>query len=91
MKIKSILILTFITFLTLLPSLTADDKDPKCGCDECHQLDFWIGEWKVEWENSDGTKSEGTNTINSILNGCVIQENFDGNPGIDYTGKSFSV
>ncbi len=68
-----------------------DERDVKCGCDECHQLDFWIGEWKVEWENSDGTKREGTNTINSILNGCVIQENFDGNPGVGFKGKSFSV
>jgi hypothetical protein len=73
--------------------LAADDDDDKskCACDDCHQLDFWIGEWKVQWENSDGTASEGKNIVNSILNGCVIEENFNGNPGVDFKGKSFSV
>ncbi len=31
------------------------------------------------------------NVIQTILGGCVIEENFDGNPGVELTGKSFSV
>jgi hypothetical protein len=93
MKIKAILTSIIVSLLTIIPFFAADDGDEKskCGCDDCHQLDFWIGEWKVQWDNPDGTSSEGTNTINLILNGCVIQENFDGNPGVDFKGKSFSV
>jgi hypothetical protein len=93
MKIKTILITIFVTFFPIIPLIAAEDGDDKskCKCDDCHQLDFWIGEWKVEWENPDGTASKGTNSINTILNGCVIQENFDGNPGVDFKGKSFSV
>jgi hypothetical protein len=58
---------------------------------ECHQFDFWIGKWKVEWKNQDSTTSEGINIVNSILDGCVIEENFDGNPGMNFRGKSLSV
>jgi hypothetical protein len=43
------------------------------------------------WENQDSTISEGTNIVNSILDGYVIEENFDGNPGMDFRGKSLSV
>lgn len=92
MKIKYLII--FVISCLLTPSLSAQNENQdssKCDCTECHQFDFWIGEWKVEWENPDGTISDGTNLVNSILNGCVIEENFDGNPGMDFRGKSFSV
>lgn len=36
------------------------------------QFDFWLGEWKVTW-GEDGT---GTNHIERILDGKIIQENF---------------
>ena len=55
------------------------------------QFDFWVGHWKAEWQNKDGSKSEGSNTIKKILGGCVVEENFNGNPGIPLEGKSFSV
>jgi len=71
-------------------SFTQDDNSSPCA-PETSQFDFWIGKWKAEWQNPDGTTSEGTNEINSILDGCVVQENFNGNPGINFLGKSFSV
>jgi hypothetical protein len=91
-KINLIIALTISLFITL-SNFAQDDKQnkSKCDCKECHQFDFWFGKWKVEWQNDDGTNGEGTNIINSILNGCVIEENFDGNPGIAFRGKSFSV
>jgi hypothetical protein len=48
-----------------------------------HDFDFWLGEWNVHW----GDK-QGTNFIESILEGAVIQENFDGDGLI---GTSVSV
>ena len=69
----------------------SQDNDSNPCAPETSQFDFWIGKWKAVWENPDGTKSEGTNEIVSILDGCVIQENFNGNPGINFLGKSFSV
>ncbi len=92
MEIKYLLIIVISFLSTPFLSAQNDNQDlSKCDCAECHQLDFWIGEWKVEWENQDSTISEGTNLVNSILDGCVIEENFDGNTGMDFRGKSFSV
>lgn len=91
MKCKAILISIILSLFTITPILSQDEGKSKCECDDCHQFDFWIGGWKVQWENSDSTTSEGKNVINSILNGCVIEENFNGNPGVDFKGKSFSV
>ena len=91
MKRKAILISIILSLFTITPILSQDEGNSKCECDDCHQFDFWIGRWKVQWENSDSTTSEGKNTVNFILNGCVIEENFNGNPGIDFRGKSFSV
>jgi hypothetical protein len=45
----------------------------------------------VEWTNQDGTTGEGTNQINSILKGCVVEENFDATDALNFAGKSFSV
>ena len=70
---------------------TDEQNLPNCDCAECHQFDFWIGKWKVEWNDKDGNLFEGTNTVNSILDGCVIEENFNGNPGMEFRGKSLSV
>jgi hypothetical protein len=86
----------FISYILLLltQSLFAqanDQKTSKCDCAECHQFDFWIGKWKAEWENQDSTMSEGKNIVNSILDGCVIEENFIESPGMNFRGKSFSV
>jgi hypothetical protein len=51
------------------------------------QFDFWLGEWDVTW----GEGERGTNRIESILDGRVIQENFDGNPAMPFKGMSLSV
>jgi hypothetical protein len=37
-----------------------------------NQFDFWLGEWNVTW-GEDGT---GTNRIERILDGKIVQENF---------------
>jgi hypothetical protein len=37
-----------------------------------NQFDFWLGEWNVTW----GEDRNGTNHIERILDGKIIQENF---------------
>jgi hypothetical protein len=51
------------------------------------EFDFWLGVWDVAWREG----GKGTNTITSILDGRVIQENFDGSPGTLLRGMSVSV
>ena len=56
-------------------------------------FDFWIGEWKLSWQAQDGTTEYGTNTIERILDGKVIKENFEATSGQmkGFIGKSYSV
>lgn len=52
-----------------------------CAAAEFSQMDFWVGEWDVSWEASPGTPAGGgVNRITKILDGCVVQEAFDGGP-----------
>ena len=87
-------LILLITVLLISQSLFTNSyaqNKSNCDCAECHEFDFWVGDWKATWQDSSGIISEGSNSIKKILGDCVIIENFDGNPGIDYTGKSFSV
>jgi hypothetical protein len=44
-------------------------------------MDFWLGTWDVRWEaSSNQPAGAGVNTITRQLDGCVIQETFDGGP-----------
>lgn len=51
---------------------------------EHRQFDFWIGEWDVE---ANGQQA-GTNSVQRILDGCVLFENWTSARG--GTGKSFN-
>jgi hypothetical protein len=53
-------------------------------------FDFWVGEWDLTWKGSDGTLIKGTNIIEKILDGKVIQENFAFASG-KFKGTSISV
>jgi hypothetical protein len=39
-------------------------------------MDFWLGEWDVDWTMSDGRSGHGENTIVKDLNGCVVTERY---------------
>jgi len=57
-----------------------------------HEFDFWLGDWRASWPAGQGSAAgNGKNHITSILDGCVIQEQFDGAPGMPLRGSSFSV
>lgn len=51
--------------------------------------DFWVGEWDLTWSDASGTVSKGKNRILKILDGKVIQENFEDETG--FKGTSISV
>lgn len=52
---------------------TAAPAPPPCSAPEFSQLDFWLGDWDATWEGG-----QGVNHITKVLDGCVIQEEFDG-------------
>ena len=45
------------------------------GCDEAphHEFDFWLGQWEVRLPNG---RLAGTNRIEPLLGGCVLQEHW---------------
>lgn len=55
-----------------------------CSTDRAHEFDFWIGEWDV----TSGGQLAGSNSIQPILGGCVIQETWTGAGG--GAGSSFN-
>jgi hypothetical protein len=68
----------------LLAGVPALVNGQDCSSEKSHEFDFWIGEWEV---TANG-KAAGTNTIEPILNGCVLQENWNGVGGSG--GSSFN-
>ncbi|HET9581955.1 MAG TPA: hypothetical protein VFP76_03985 [Gemmatimonadota bacterium] len=72
--------------LGLTPVLAAAQEPgtaPPCAREEYRQFDFWLGTWEVT--TPDG-KVAGTNTIESVLNGCALRESWRGAGGM--TGTS---
>jgi hypothetical protein len=58
-----------------------------CSTAHYHQFDFWIGDWAV----TSGGQPAGTNSIHPILNGCALQEKWQGTGPGGTTGTSFNV
>ena len=59
----------------------------QCNTEEHRQFDFWIGDWTV---TSDGQLA-GTNSIQSIQDGCALQENWRGAGAGGISGTSFNI
>ena len=80
----------------VLPMRTVGAQAAASPCDvpEAHQLDFWLGEWRLTWPGGQGGTPEGgegrgTNTVRRVLDGCVVQEDFASAEG--FRGRSVSV
>jgi hypothetical protein len=69
-------------------SAAAKSLPAPCSCPECHQFDFWLGDWEVTTPK--GTMA-GTNHIVPILGGCAIQENWKGSRGMSGTSVNMFV
>ncbi len=77
---------------TFAAAQQAAPQPENCVEPEFRQLDFWVGDWSLEWDNANGTKGKGTNIISkSPYGNCVITENFDGSPTINFKGMSVST
>jgi len=71
-------------------------KSPPCSKPEYRQLDFWVGDWELEFTEPDGSVGKATNRITKDEYGsCVISEHFvqpgEGPGGSDYIGGSYSI
>jgi hypothetical protein len=68
--------------------VSADEaKEPEpCAAPEYSQFDFWVGEWRVT--DSEG-RVVGHNTIDKILDGCVLRESWTGASGM--RGTSLNI
>jgi hypothetical protein len=63
-----------------------------CTAPELHQLDFWVGEWDLTWPGQgNGPAGTGTNRIEKVMDGCVIQESFAANGPQGLVGHSVST
>jgi len=64
---------------------------PACAGAEHRQLDFWVGEWRADFDLPGGKRGTATNRITRDEYGaCVITEHFY-QPDIDYRGHSVSM
>ena len=77
---------------TLLAQQANQTPPPNpCVAAEQKQLEFWVGEWDLTWPGQKGGETvHGSNSINRIMDGCVVQENFS-SPAAHYRGTSLSI
>jgi len=76
-----------LTFIALLICAVPFYAQSPCSGEGYRQFDFWVGAWEVYHAQADTIV--GRNHIKSILNGCVIEENWTGANG--FAGKSFNT
>jgi len=77
---------------TAPPAAPAPAASPAgCAAPEKHQLDFWVGEWRV-FQKSDGLEV-GASSIARVANGCGVNEHYSAPkaPGGPYEGLSYSA
>lgn len=74
--------MTYIKISGLLIFLTTNLFAQEQRLDSA-SFDFWIGKWNAEWQQQNGTLGHGTNHIIKVLDGKVLEENFE-----IYDGKS---
>lgn len=52
-------------------------------------FDFWLGTWEARW--GEEPNEHGTNIVRRAFGGKVVEERFDGRPGLEFQGSSVSV
>jgi hypothetical protein len=77
-------------FAVLAPACQAIAQAPEhaCTAPEYRQFDFWIGDWDA-FDASDPKTSTAHVRVESILDGCVLKETYEGANGAQ--GQSFSI
>ncbi|MGB5819171.1 MAG: hypothetical protein WBG90_06765 [Saonia sp.] len=86
---------TVICFVIMLTTSARQNTDTEVERTEniLEAFDFWIGSWEATWDESEGVVGKGTNEIKKILDGKVIQENFQitEGKGKGFKGTSISI
>jgi hypothetical protein len=80
-----------IAYVALIVSSTAAqsaDLAKPCDAKEFRAFDFWIGEWRVTWKTPQGQPAQARNSIRRVLDGCAIEEHWQGDDGSE--GKSLT-
>jgi hypothetical protein len=69
-------------------SETQSAKPRGCIAPEYHQFDFWLGDWDA-FDIDDPSKALARAHVDSILDGCVLREDYHGATGAE--GQSFTI
>jgi len=73
-----------------LPALAQQPAPAHCAAPEFSQLDFWTGDWEVNWRFANGQSGTGRNRVVREYGGCVVVERFqDGTT--DFAGTSIAT
>ncbi len=75
------------TFTAFANTQTSPATGPCRSRPELQQFDFWIGEWDVKQTGAEDGPSVGSSRIESLVNSCVILENWE---SAGFTGKSWN-
>jgi len=81
-----------VPFSFAQPAVSPAAKANPCLVAEQTQLSFWLGEWELTWPGEkQGEVDHGTNSIQRVLDGCAIEENFSGGTAMHLRGRSLSI
>ncbi len=92
MDLRRLFLIALLSCCTSSFAATQTPPNP-CTLAEQKQFDFWVGEWDVSWPgNQPGETLHATNSIQRILDNCVVEENFQAEaPPPPLHGKSLSL
>ncbi len=92
MQIRLALVVLFLTCMAGARQNNSAARPKPCSEPAQKQLEFWVGEWELTWPgNSPGETAHGTNSVQRILEGCIVQENFSGADAAHLRGQSVSI
>jgi hypothetical protein len=92
MQIRPAVVVLLLTCLAGARQNNSAARPKSCAEPEQKQFEFWVGEWDLTWPgNNPGQTDHGTNSVQRILEGCIVQENFSGAEAMHLRGQSVSI
>jgi hypothetical protein len=90
-RILMLLLPLLLTSMLFARQSAAAPANP-CLTPQQKQFDFWVGEWDLTWPSEKpGEVEHGSNNIQRILDGCVVEETFSGLATNHLRGTSVST